>query len=703
MRKFSTWIVRHRVLVLLAGILLLIPSAIGYLHTRVNYDILSYLPKDISTMEGQDILMDEFGKGGFSFVLLDGMSEKDVRDTADAIGRIDGVAEVLCYETLTDLRIPKEMLPAKLNSFLNKGDTTMIAVFFSGSTSSDKTLAAIDRMRAITSERCFISGMSAVTADMKHLTEHETPIYAAIAAALTGLVLLLTMDAFLIPLLFMLSIGFAVVWNLGTNFFFGEISFVTQALAMVLQLGVTMDYSIFLWHSYKEQLRTFPEDRNTAMANAIANTVGAVVSSSFTTVAGFLAMCFMSFTLGHDLGIVMAKGVILGVISCITVLPAMILLFERGIRRTSHKVLLPRFEKLSGRIVSHPGVFLTAAIALLIPAFFGYRNYNVYYNLDSTLPASLQSVTANAKLTEEYHMNSTHMLLADASMSAKDAEHMMNEIRQTDGVAFTLGYNSLVGPAVPDTFIPSSAQHTLKSGNWQLILIGSEYKVASDEVNAQLETLEGIVQKYDADAMLIGEAPATKDLIDITARDFQVVSILSIAVIFLIIALNFRSLTLPVILVSVIELAIFINLGFAYYTGTSLPFIASVVIGTIQLGATVDYAILMTTRYRTERSSGRSKKDSVGIALKTSVQSIITSALGFFAATVGVGLYSDIGMISSLCMLLARGALISMAVVITVLPSLFMLLDPLICKTSAGFRTKHPQQTKHRLIPLFSH
>ena len=703
MKKFGEWIAKHKGLVLIIGVLLLIPSAFGYLNTRVNYDILSYLPKDINTMVGQDILIDEFGKGGFSFVLLDGMPEKDVRKTADEIGKIDGVAEVLCYESLTDMRIPKEMLPDKINNFLNKGDTTMIAVFFSGSTSADETLDAIDTMRDITSKQCYISGMSAVTADMKHLTESETLIYAVIAVILTSIVLILTMDSFLIPLFFMLSIGFAVVWNLGTNFFFGEISFVTQALAMVLQLGVTMDYSIFLWHSYKEQLQIMPNDKSAAMAQAISNTIGSVVSSSFTTVAGFLAMCFMSFTLGLDLGIVMAKGVIFGVISCVTVLPAMILFFENAITKTSHRVFLPRFEKLSGFIVDHSFVFITAAVALLIPAFFGYKNYDVYYNLDSTLPADLESVVANTKLTEEYNMNSTHMLLVDASMSAKDAANMLSEMKKVDGVEFALGYNSLIGPAIPDEFVPDSLKSTLKSGDWQLMLIGSEYKVATDEVNAQIESLNKIVHEYDKDGLLIGEAPATKDLIEITNHDFQVVSVLSIAVIFLIIALNFKSLVLPLILVAVIELAIFINLGIAYFTGTSLPFIASVVIGTIQLGATVDYAILMTTRYRTERSFGKEKKESVGIALKTSVQSVITSALGFFAATVGVGIYSDIGMISSLCMLLSRGALISMAVVITVLPSMLLVFDKIICKTSAGFSPKAEMPKKQKLIPAVTH
>ena len=702
MIRFGEWITKHRVLVLIIGTLLMIPCAFGFLHTRVNYDILSYLPGDIDTMVGQDILKEEFGKGAFSFVMLDGMGEEQVKETADRIAGIDHVADVVCYESLTDLRVPKEILPQKYYSFFNKGGTTMLAVFFDDTTSADGTLAAIDTMREITSKQCFISGMSAVTADIKHLTESETLVYTVIAVLLTGLVLVLTMDSFLIPLFFMLSIGYAVVWNLGTNFAAGEVSFLTQALAMVLQLGVTMDYSIFLWHSYKEQLPQYPDDRREAMAHAIAATVVSVVSSSFTTVAGFLAMCFMSFTLGLDLGLVMAKGVICGVIACVTVLPAMILIFERAIEKTTHRDLLPKFTHVTAFITKHTGAFAVLAAALLIPACYGYRHYDVYYKLDSTLPASLESVTANTKLKEEFNMNSTHLLLADSDLPAKDAQRMLHEMEQVDGVQFTLGFHSLVGPAIPEEIIPESLKETLISENRQLMLIGSEYEVASDEVNAQVEKLNAVAQKYDSGAMLIGEAPATRDLIDITNRDFQVVSILSIAVIFLIIAVTFKSVSLPVILVSVIELAIMINLGIAYFTNTELPFIASVVIGTIQLGATVDYAILMTTRYRTERSSGKGKKEAVGIALSTSVQSVVTSALGFFAATVGVAAYSDIGLISSLCMLLSRGALVSMAVVITVLPSVFMLLDGVICRTSAGFLPKN-EQKKHHLLPHFAH
>ncbi len=688
MLRFGEFIAKRRVFILLIGIILLVPSAIGYLNTRVNYDILSYLPKDINTMVGQDILIDEFGQGGFSFVMVEGMTEKEIAETADKLSGVDGVSNVVCYETLTDLNLPKEVLPQKVRDFFNKGDNTLMAVFFEESTSADKTLAAIDEMRDITSEQCFISGMSAITADMKHLSDRESIIYAVIAVILTSIVLVVTMDSFLIPVFFMLSIGMAIVWNLGTNFAMGEISFLTQALALVLQLGVTMDYSIFLWHSYKEQQKYFPESKTEAMAHAIAATVTSVVSSSFTTVAGFLAMCFMSFTLGLDLGIVMAKGVICGVIACVTVLPAMILIFDKAIAKTSHRDFLPGFARTSSFIVKHAGVFLTLAAVVIIPAVFGYNHYGVYYKLDSTLPKDLESVVANTKLSEEYNMNSTHILLVDSNMDAKTATSMLDEMEKVDGVQFTLGYNTLVGPAIPDEIVPDKVKSKLKSESKQLMLVGSEYEVASDAVNEQVAELNDIVSKYDPDGMLIGEAPATKDLIDITNRDFKVVSVLSIAAIFLIIALTFKSISLPVILVSVIELAIMVNLGISYFTNTELPFIASVVIGTIQLGATVDYAILMTTRYRTERASGKDKKESVRIALAASIKSVITSALGFFAATVGVAVYSQIGMVSSLCLLLSRGALISMVIVITVLPSMFMLFDGIICRTSAGFRPK---------------
>ncbi len=697
MLKFGEFIARHRALILVIGILLLFPAAIGYINTRVNYDILSYLPDDIETMQGQEILKEEFGQGGFSFVMTEGMTEKEIADTADKISKVDHVSDVVCYEKLTDLNVPKEILPQKVYDFFNKGDNTLMAVFFDDTTSADTTLKAIDEMRDITAENCFISGMSAITDDMKHLSDSESIIYAVIAVILTSAVLILTMDSFLIPVFFMLSIGMAIVWNLGSNFVMGEISFITQALALVLQLGVTMDYSIFLWHSYKEQQLSYA-DKNEAMAHAIAQTVTSVVSSSFTTVAGFLAMCFMTFTLGLDLGIVMAKGVICGVIACVTVLPAMILIFDKAIAKTSHRDILPSFEKTSSFIVKRAGIFITAALVLLIPAAYGYNNYSVYYKLDSTLPKELDSVIANTKLAEEYNMNSTHILLADSDMERKETKKMLAELENVDGVQFTMGFDSLVGSAIPDEVIPEDVKSILKGDEWQLILIGSEYEVASDAVNDQVTALNRVIEKYDPKAMLIGEAPATKDLIEITDHDFKIVSILSIAAIFLIIALTFRSVSLPVILVSVIELAIMINLGISYYTDTKLPFIASVVIGTIQLGATVDYAILMTTRYRTERADGKDKKEAIQTALGASIRSIITSALGFFAATVGVAVYSEIGMISSLCLLLSRGALISMVVVIGVLPSMFILFDKLICKTSAGFgqeKKRHIFRTAH--------
>lgn len=693
MLKFGEWIAKHRVLILIFGVVMLLPSAMGYLKTRVNYDILSYLPKDINTMVGQDILKEQFGNGGFSLVMVEGMSDKDVAATADKIAAVDHVSNVVCYQSMTGCTIPKEILPADIYDFFNKGDNTMMAVFFDDTTSADSTLNAVEEIRGIASNQCFVSGMSAITLDMKNITENETLIYAAIAAVLTSIVLMVTMDSFLIPVFFMLSIGFAVVWNLGSNILLGEISFITQALAMVLQLGVTMDYSIFLWHSYKEQQKYYPNSNQDAMAHAIAATITSVVGSSFTTVAGFLAMCFMTFTLGLDLGIVMAKGVVCGVISCVTVLPAMILLFDKAIAKTSHKDFLPGFKRTSSFIVKNSWIFLTAAIVAIIPALYGNNHYGVYYKLDSTLPKHLDSVIANTKLAEEYNMNSTHILMVKSDMSAKDANKMLGEIKDVDGVQFAAGFNSLVGSAVPEEVVPDEIRNVLKSDEWQLMLIGSEYEVASDEVNAQVGKIDDIAHKYDPDSMLIGEAPATKDLITITDRDFKVVNLLSIGAIFLIIAFTFKSISLPVILVSVIELAIMINLGTAYYTGSKLSFIAPIVIGTIQLGATVDYAILMTTRYRTERHSGKDKKESVGIALSTSIKSIITSALGFFAATVGVALYSDIGLISELCMLLARGALISMVVVIVTLPSMFMVFDKLICKTSAGFLPKEEKYT----------
>ena len=686
MIKFGKWIVKHRIIILILSVLLLIPSVIGMAMTRVNYDILSYLPKDIETMKGQDILLEDFGKGGFSLVMLDGMSDKEVSETKAKMMKIDHVADIVWYDTIADISLPKEILPKNIYEFFNSDKSTLMAVFFDDTTSADGTMDAIKEIRKVAGEQCFVSGMSAIITDTKDLAEEETVMYVVIAAVLTSLVLAVTMDSFLVPVFFMLSIGFAILYNMGTNYFMGEVSFITKALAAVLQLGVTMDYSIFLWHSYKENQNKYSNDKNRAMAHAISNTFVSVAGSSVTTVAGFLAMCFMTFTLGLDLGIVMAKGVLLGVICCVTVLPSMILIFDKAIEKTSHKNLLPNLEKPAKFIVKRSGVFAVLFVVILIPALYGYTHYDVYYNLDKTLPDDLSSVVANTKLSEEYSMESTHMLLADANMSSKDIVHMSNEMKKVDGVSLVMNLEEIIGPTIPQEIIPDSVKSILKSDKWQLMLVGSKYSVASEEVNNQIAQLNDIIKKYDSSAMLIGEAPATKDLIDITDRDFKVVSIVSIGVIFLIIAIVMKSISIPVILVAVIEFAIFINLGIPCYTGTVLPFVASIVIGTIQLGATVDYAILMTTRYKKERMLGKTKRESVETALSVSMQSIIVSALGFFAATFGVGMYSSIDMISSLCTLMSRGAIISMLTVILILPSMLMIFDKLILKTTVGMK-----------------
>ena len=686
--KFGKWVARHRIVILIIGVLLLIPSAIGMIKTRINYDILSYLPEDIETMKGQDVLMDEFGKGGFSMVMIQGMSDKGVAATKKKIESVDHVADVVWYDTIADISIPKEVLPDDLYEFFNSGDSTLMAVFFDDTTAGDGTLNAIEEIRKITDKQCFVSGMSAVNLDIKNLSNEESVMYVVIAVLLVSIVLAVTMESFLMPVFMMISIGMAILYNMGTNIFLGEISFITKALSAVLQLGVTMDFSIFLWHSYQENQERFPGDKNRAMGHAISNTITSVVGSSLTTVAGFLALCFRSFTLGLDLGIVMAKGVVLGVIGCVTILPALILTFDKAIEKTRHRDIIPSLDRIAKFIVKRWWVFLVLFAILIAPAIYGYTHYNVYYNFDTMLPEDSASVIANSKLSEEFDMNSTHMLLVDADLPSKDVNLMVNEIKKTDGVSFALGLDSLVGPAIPQEVIPDDVKSILKSNNWQLLLVGSEYKTASDEVNNQITELNNIVKKYDKDAMLIGEAPATKDLISIMDTDFKMVSTVSIGVIFILIAIVLKSISLPVILVTVIEFAIFVNMGIPAYTGTVLPFIASIVIGTIQLGATVDYAILMTTRYKKERSKGKDKKESVYIALSTSMKSIMVSAMGFFAATVGVGLYSKMDMISSLCILMSRGAIVSMFTVILLLPSMFMLFDKLICKTSMGFKPK---------------
>lgn len=686
MVKVGKKIVKHRIAILIVGFLLLIPSIFGYLNTRVNYDILYYLPDNIDTMKGQEILLEDFKKGAFAMEVIEGMTTKEVTDVKEKISKVEGVADVIWYDSIADLSIPIDALPNDIKNVFQKEDATLMAIFFDDTTSADRTMDAITEIRSITNKQCYLSSMSAVVTDIKMLAEKEMAMYVLIAVILTSIVLALCTNCWILPLFFMLSIGIAIIYNMGSNYFLGEISYITQALSAVLQLGVTMDYSIFLWHSYQENQERFPGDKDRAMAHAISNTFSSVIGSSITTVAGFLALCFMSFTLGLDLGIVMAKGVVFGVICCVTILPAFIRIFDKAIEKTSHRSLIPNMDKLAHFVTNHYRIFAVAFVIILIPAFYGYTHAEVYYNLDSTLPKYLDSIKANEKLSDTFDMNATHMVLADADLSSKEVKEMLQEMSDVKGVKFALGLDSLLGSSIPRDVVPSELTETLKQGDWQLILVQSEYKAATDEVNKQCTELNKIIKSHDKSAMLIGEAPCTKDLITITDKDFKVVSALSIIAIFVIIAFVFKSGSLPLVLVAVIEFAIFINLGIPYYTKVKMPFIASIVIGTIQLGATVDYAILMTTRYKKERCKGKPKKEAVYIALSTSISSVIVSALGFFAATFGVGLYSAIDMISALCALLARGALISMFTVIFILPSALMIFDKPICATTKEMR-----------------
>lgn len=686
MVKVGKKIVKFRVPILILSIILLIPAVWGYVNTRINYDVLTYLPEDIETMQGQEIMTNDFGIGAFSMLMVDGMEDKEIVKLKEKVEKVDGVENVLWYDSLADISVPQSVLPSKLYDEYNTEDGTMMAVFFKGGTSSDETMKAITEIRKITGEQCFLSGMSAIVEDTKELAEKETPLYVLIAVALSALVLAITMESIFVPVLFLLSIGIAIVYNLGTNVFFGEISYITKALAAVLQLGVTMDYSIFLMHSYQEQQVRYNGDKERAMAHAISQTFSSVIGSSVTTVAGFIALCFMSFTLGKDIGIVMAKGVIFGVLVCVTVLPSMILCCDKLIEKTKHKPLLPDIGRISDKVTKRYVIYVVAFVILLFPAIYGNNHTGVYYNLDESLPKDLPSVIANTKLKEDYNMNTTHMILVDSSVAGSDVKKMSQEIEKVDGVKWVLGLDNLVGSGVPADMLPESVTGMLKNDKYQMLMVNSTYKVATDKVNKQIEQIDKIMDKYDKGAMLVGEGPLTKDLINITDTDFKRVSAVSIGIVFVIILLLFKSVTIPVILVGVIEFAIFVNMGIPFYTGTKLPFVASIVIGTIQLGATVDYAILMTTRYQRERSRGAGKFDAITTAHKFSAQSIIVSALSFFAATIGVGLYSNIDMISSLCILMARGALISMVVVVLILPSLFMVFDKIIVKTSKGFR-----------------
>ena len=660
MIKFGKGVVKHRVLILIVAFALLIPSGISFINTRINFDILSYLPSQIETMKGQDIMVDEFGTGALSFVILEDMKDQDIETLADDIEDLEGVKDVIWYGTIADSTLPREAIP-------------------------DEVYDAFKMVK----NHCFVAGMAAVNADTKTLVMQQAPIYVIIAALLSMLVMGITMDSIIVPMLFLLSIGMAIIYNLGTNFIQGQISYLTLALTAVLQLAVTMDYSIFLWHSYQEQIDRYDGDKKRAMAHAISHTIVSVTGSSITTIAGFVALCFMSFTLGLDLGIVMAKGVVFGVIGCVTILPALILACDKAIEKTKHKILMPDVSRIASWVTNHYKILAVIFIVVLIPAIYGYTHDQVYYDLAGTMPDSAYSKQANERLDKEYAMGATHIIIAPSDMSKADSISMIDDIKKVDGVKLAVSLDSILGPTIPDDMVPDEAKEIFKNGDYQMMLVSSKYATASDEVNNQITEIKKIVKNYSEDAMLIGEAPCTKDLITITDTDFKRVSAVSIVLIFLIILVVFKSVSLPIILVAVIEFAIFVNMGIPGFTGTKLPFIASIVIGTIQLGATVDYAILMTTKYRKNRYTGMDKKPAITKALADSTNSVIVSALCFFAATFGVGLYSNIDMISSICILLARGAIISMFVVVFILPSMFMIFDKVICATSAGFKNKN--------------
>ncbi|MCI5511489.1 MAG: efflux RND transporter permease subunit [Eubacterium sp.] len=686
MEKLGRKIVKFRIPVFVISILLLIPAAIGYINTKVNYDILYYLPDEIETMKGQDILVDQFGTGAYSMFICKGMENKDVAGLKSQIEEVEHVAKVVWYDSFADISIPMEMLPEKIRSAFNSDDSTMMFIIFETTTSADETMDAIEDIRSIAGKQCFLSGMSAIVTDTKNLAESEVAIYVLIAVILSSIVLALTMESYLIPVLFLLSIGMAIIYNMGTNIFKGEISYITKALSAVLQLGVTMDYSIFLWHSYQEKRKVYGDDHKEAMAQAIAATIKSVVGSSITTIAGFIALCFMSFTLGMDLGVVMTKGVIFGVLCCVTVLPSMIMIFDKPLEKTKHRQLIPEFSKATDWVVKHHTLFVIVFVLLFIPFVYFQANTKVYYNLDSSLPDDLESIQANTKLQEEYDMGAAHMILLDKNLPEKQKYQLISDMEDVDGVKRVLGLESIIGPTFPMSMIPDDIKEILESDQYELMLVMNEYPVASDEVNQQIDQLNTVLKSYDPNGMLVGEAPCTKDLIEITDHDFAVVSAVSILAVFAIIFFVFKSISLPFILVLVIEGAIFINMGIPYLTGTTLPFVASIVIGTIQLGATVDYAILMTSRYEKERGSGKNKKEAIRIAHESSRRPVMVSAFSFFAATFGVGMYSKIDMISSLCLLMARGALISMCAVLLFLPAMFWVFDGVICRTSKGFK-----------------
>lgn len=685
--KIARAVVKLRVPIVVITLILMIPSVLGMINTRINYDMLTYLPESMDTVKGQNILLDEFGKGAFSFIILEDMPDKDVAELKEKVEKVEQVDSVIWYNNLADISIPKEFLPDKVYNAFNTDHSTVMAVFFNTSTSADTTMDAIREIRSITGEKCFVCGLSALVTDLKDLCEKEEPIYVAIAVVLALVAMIILLDNWLVPLVFLASIGMMILLNLGTNYFMGEISYITKALSAVLQLAVTMDYSIFLWHSYNEQKQRC-DDNKEAMAVAIHQTFLSVIGSSVTTIAGFIALCFMTFTLGRDLGIVMAKGVLFGVIGCITVLPSMILILDKPLSKMSHRSLIPDMKKLSGGIVKIFPVFVVIFALLIVPSLYGYvqTNNEVYYDMAECLPKDMEFVIANTKLSEDFDISSTHMVLMDSSTDKKEVKKMISEMEKVDGVKYVLGIDSLLGSTIPKDILPEHLKSVLENDKYQLLLINSSYHSASDAVGEQIDTLNEILHRYDKNGMLIGEAPCMKDMIDTTGHDFEVVNLVSIIAIFVIIALVERSLSLPFILIAVIELSIFINLGLPHYLGQSLPFIAPICISTIQLGATVDYAILMTTRYKSERLGGNDKRSSMVTSLRASIPSILVSGFGLFAATFGVAVYSDIDIISSMCMLLARGALISVVLVIFILPALLLLCDKLVCYTTLGMK-----------------
>ncbi len=685
--RYGKWITRHKALILILAFILLIPSVIGYVSTRVNYDILSYLPDSLETVAGQELMVDEFGMGAFSMVVVEDMEDKDIVALKEQLKEVEHVEDVIWYDDLVDITMPKEMLPDSIQDALFQGDATMMIALFDDTTSADTTMDAIEEMRRIVKERAFISGMSGVVTDIKDVIQSEMPVYVVIAALLALIVLLFTMESIVTPFIFLLGIGIAILYNMGSNIIFGEVSYITQALTSILQLGVTMDYSIFLLESYEDNKARYAGDKERAMAHAISNTFRSVTSSSVTTIAGFAALCFMTYGLGRDLGLVMAKGVVIGVIVCLTILPVLILCFDGAIVRTSHRDLIPDLSGLSKGIVKIWTVALVLFLVLLVPAVYGNDNYEIYYNIASGLPDTLDSAIANDKLEDTFDMTSVHMVLMNNDMSSKEKRHMEEDIEEVEGVKWVLGIDTIKGVNIPDSMIPDDMTQMLKSDEYEIAFVCSDEAAATDASSIQIDTINDIVKSYNADSMVIGEAPLMKDLEDVTDIDLKTVNYASIVAIFLIIMITFKSILIPVILVTVIEFAICLNMAVPYYMGESLPFVASIIIGTIQLGATVDYAILMTNRYHKERLIyHKTKKEAISIAHAASIKSILISGMCLFAATFGVSIASSVDMISSICTLLARGALISTVVVILLLPAMLTVFDRFICKTTWDMR-----------------